>query len=204
MLLFRTYLYCRKIIKMILRYLVLFGGIVMMITGCNSLVSQHFGTHSLHELTAAEATAEGVGDADYVLVSGLVPSDYVICLPVSGWLGDYYAISRPLLTPAQVAASVAGETIEVSIIGWFKSEYASCDVILNDPSMFEKRHIGLINAPNVVVGVEENLSSNNFKLREPVIYLQLGEKPLAWYWNLALMAGGILLALLPEARRYKQ
>lgn len=187
---------------MILRYLVLFGGIVMMITGCNSLVSQTFGTHSLHELSAAEATAEGVGDADYVSVKGLVPAEYAICLPVSGWLGNYYAISRPLLTPAQAKASSEGKTVEVSIIGWFKSEHESCDLILEDPTA-EVEHIGLVNPPNVAADVLKKLSSKNFKLRKPVVYLQLAEKPMAWYWNLILMISGILLAVLPEARRHK-
>lgn len=187
---------------MILRYLVLFGGIVMMITGCNSLVSQNFGTHSLHELTAGEIP-EGVGDADYVSVS-LTPADYATCLPVSNWMGDYYAISRPLLTPEQARAAAAGEAVEVTLVGWFKTEQESCDGIANDLTMLDDRYVGLINPPNVAEDVAESLLANNFVLRRPVVYLQLGEQPMAWYWNLALLIGGILLALLPEARRHRQ
>ena len=61
---------------MLLRYLILFGGIVMMITGCNSLISQQFGTHQLRTVNMQDAVANGLGDADFIELDGAILGEF--------------------------------------------------------------------------------------------------------------------------------
>jgi hypothetical protein len=63
---------------------------------------------------------------------------------------------------------------------------------------------GLVSAPTWRKNPTEEWASQRIRLNEDVTYLQLYEKPMAWYWNLALFVGGLLLSLLPEAIAHRR
>ena len=107
---------------MIIRLLIILGCVVVFINGCNSLISQHFGTHKLRGYTMEEVQQTGIGDADFIEVSGaLLSGDFVfkaaksptnpgvIIYPVlsDGQLAAHRRAHR--VDPAQEAVAFAGE-----------------------------------------------------------------------------------------------
>jgi hypothetical protein len=62
--------------------------------------------------------------------------------------------------------------------------------------------IGLLSKPTPRKNPVVDWPEQRIGLDTPVSYLQLNEKPMAWYWNLLLLLGGLGLAILPEARRF--
>lgn len=188
---------------MILRYIVLFGGFVLMITGCNGLVSQNFGTHRLRTVPAATAIADGLGDADFVeLTEAIVGEPEIIGPALRSSDKDY--VLRPVFTPAQQQAWASGQTVTASIIAWTEStgsngkDYPYCTA----PDYCGMR--GLLSVPTDQKNPVEQWTGQRITLSPDVIYFQLGEQPMAWYWNLLLFVGGGLLAMIPEARRFSK
>jgi len=189
---------------MLLRYLVLFGGIVLMITGCNSLISQNFGTHRLRTRDLARVPGEGLGDADFVELANAVISTPAQTSPAGqAWQKDH--VYRPLLTPAQQAEWQAGATVRSNVIGWFKTTDPACSTAAGCPPPATGQTRGLLNAPDANRQPDHGAwRAERIEVPEQPLYLQLGEQPMAWYWNLVLIVLGLSLALLPEYRRHSQ
>ena len=188
---------------MILRYLVLFGGIVLMITGCNSLVSQNFGTHRLRTLDVSEATALAIGEADFVEIAGAEIGKAFVTSSGKD-LGGKATLCRPLLSPEEQSEWEGGATVSTALIGCFKTANPAC---LTDPECLPytgRQIIGLIGEPAEVEELSLQWDGQRIVLENSVVYVQLGEQPQAWYWNLLLMVGGICLALIPEAIRHNR
>lgn len=187
---------------MFLRYLVLFGGIVIMITGCNSLVSQQFGTHHLRTIPATEATVTGIGDADFLEVTDLDFGPPQLSAPADD-LKDGLYVYRPLLNAEQLAAWKGGAVVPVSLVGWFKSTDPACTEPTPCLPHTGKQIIGLVNEPADRKNPVGEWAGQRIILAEPVVYLELGQEPMAWYWNLGMFLAGALLAFVPEARRFQ-
>ena len=94
---------------MIVRIIIILLCLVFFINGCNSLISQFFGTHKLRSFDMAEVAEKGIGDADYVeITNARFEPDFVyqeaeepgsppiILYPV-------FAESSPAQTPALLA-----------------------------------------------------------------------------------------------------
>lgn len=188
---------------MILRYLVLFGGIVMMITGCNSLVSQNFGTHRLRTLDVTEASARSIGDADFVEIAGAVIGDVAVTTPQRDLWGKT-VVCRPILSPEQQSAWKNGSTVATQLFGCFKTEDPTCYTAPACLPHTGERVIGLVADPTDAEALAAQWGQHRIKPKEKPVYLQLGEKPVVWYWNLLLFVGGICLAFIPEAVRHNQ
>jgi hypothetical protein len=188
---------------MILRYLILFGGIVLMITGCNSLVSQQFGTHRLRTIDVEEATTTGLGDADFVEIGGaVVGAPFIVGPALRGTDKDY--VLRPVFTAEQQSAWASGQTVTVNLVGWTETTDPACTTAPGCPPEAGRAVRGLLSAPTFQKNPLGNWSAQRIVLASETTYLQLYQKPMAWYWNLALLLGGLLLAVLPEARRHKK
>lgn len=188
---------------MFLRYLILFGGIVIMITGCNSLVSQNFGTHRLRTIPAPEATVAGIGDADFIEINDVAFGQPQLTVPANNPKNGHY-VYRPLLNAEQLAEWQGGAVVPVSLVGWFKSTDPACSG--SEPCLPHtgKRVIGLVNEPSERKNPTGKWNDERISLTEQVVYLELGQEPMAWYWNLGMFLAGALLAFLPEARRFRQ
>ena len=188
--------------RAVLRYLVLFGGIVLMINGCNGLVSGGFGTHKLRSISLNQIETEGLRDADYISIPGGVigPAEQET---MPGMFAAPGSLQRPILSPAQLAAYQAGDTVTAYIIAWakFNLEPASAqnaklflDTVTN--------LTGLVSIPPATVKANY-WAVQKIDLADDPKYIQIGEKPMDWYWNLALFLGGLLLAAVPEAMTFK-
>lgn len=188
---------------MILRYFVLFGGIVLMITGCNNLVSQNFGTHRLRTIEVSAANAQSIGEADFVEVAGAVIGKVAVGDgKADAW--EKWAVSRPILSPEQEKAWEGGATVTTSLIGWFKSDDSQCSSKLDCLPHTGQRAIGLVGPPDNPVTLTGQYIDHRIQLKEPLVYLQLGEEPMGWHWNLLIFAGGICLTFIPEAIRHNR
>lgn len=188
---------------MILRYLVLFGGIVMMINGCNSLISQQFGTHSLHVTSLEEVITSGVGDADFVEISGVTVGDALVNSSREGWLDANY-VYRPLLSPEQDKAWQAGEMVTAELIGWYNVDTTSCVNRAWCQPPPSAAVSGLVSLPPANKHPKGDWAAERITLSPEVVYLKLGDEPLPWYWNLVMLLGGLGLAVIPEARRHRR
>ncbi len=188
---------------MLLRYLVLFGGIVMMITGCNSLISQQFGTHQLRTVKMEEAVANGLGDADFVELDGAVLGEALIVGPALRSTDEDYVL-RPILSPKQATAWSAGEKVSVKLIGWTETTDPAC---VQAPGCLPAAGTpirGLLSEPTWRKNPVEDWPGQRVELSPDPLYIQLNKKPMAWYWNLALLLGGLLLAIVPESFRHRR
>lgn len=187
---------------MLLRYLVLFGGIVLMITGCNSLISQQFGTHRLRTVDVATAASGGLGDADYVALTGALLGEAFIVGPALRSNDKDYVL-RPILTPEQTIAWKNGSTVTTNLVAWTETTDQVCTQPPGCLPSATDPVIGLLSEPTWRKNPTEQWASQRIQLAgENIIYLQLYEKPMAWYWNLLLLLGGLGLAIVPEARRF--
>jgi hypothetical protein len=186
---------------MFLRYLVLFGGIVLMITGCNSLISQNFGTHRLRTLDAAAAASGTLGDADYVQLTNAVIGEAFIVGPALRSSDKDYVL-RPILNAEQSAAWKSGATVTTNLIAWVETTDPTCTTAPGCLPAASDPVIGLLSEPTARKNPVGEWSGQRIELAAPTSYLQLNEKPMAWYWNLLLFLGGIGLAIMPEARRF--
>jgi hypothetical protein len=186
---------------MILRYLVLFGGIVLMITGCNSLISQNFGTHRLRTLDVSTATSGGLGDADYVQLSNAIIGEAFIVGPALRSSDKDYVL-RPILNAEQAAAWKSGATVTTNLVAWSETNDPVCITAPGCPPAATEPVIGLLSKPTSRKNPIANWQDQRVSLASNVSYLQLNEKPMAWYWNLLLFLGGLGLAIVPEARRF--
>ncbi|MTB51074.1 hypothetical protein [Lewinella sp. W8] len=188
---------------MILRYFVLFAGVVLMITGCNNLISQNFGTHNLRTVALEEVIAEGLGDADYVEITGGELGNALLVGPALRVTDKDY-ILRPILTRQQAANWYSGATVRASVIGWFKNNDPDCVTAEGCPPDKSLPIKGLIGPPTDKKNPVELWSTQRIKLEDQVTYIQLYEEPMAWYWNLIMFLGGLLVAIVPEAWRFQK
>lgn len=180
-----------------MRIAIVLVGIVVMITGCNSLISQYFGTHKLRRVSLETIQEEGLGDADFIELSDASLGEaYIVGKALRADDEDYHLY--PILTDAQVAAHHSGERVVVNMIGWFKLPYADC--VNNGDCMPAKAQLqGLVTKPTDKKNPVADWEMYNLELAENVYYLQLWKEPLAWYWNLLLFVGGLGLAIGIEA-----
>ena len=187
-----------------IRLLVLGAGMVMMITGCNSLISQFFGTHRLRAMPIEAAQTEGLGDADFVrLEAAVLHEEYLRGAPLHST--DKPIVIYPLLSEEQLAAHQAGEQVELRYLGWSTVFDLNCydrgDCYSVGPGVAQ----GLVRPPNPrKTPTADDWSAYNFQLSPEANYLQIGREPMAWYWNLLLFLLGIGIPVLLEARAFRQ
>jgi len=181
-----------------IRLLIVLLGIVLMINGCNSLISQNFGTHQLRTLDLQQVLNEGIGDADFVrLESAVLSKDYLIGPALRAADKDYHL--HAILSTQQAKLMEEGQTVEVKMVGWYKIPYTDC--VKNGDCHPGPNPIiqGLLTDPTERKNPLEQWSSKNVRLVEDPIYLQLWKEPLAWYWNLLMFLGGLGMAIGIEA-----
>lgn len=179
------------------RLVIILVGIVFMINGCNSLISQNFGTHKLRVLDFNEVVAEGLGDADFVeLNEAEIAETYIVGPRLNANGKDYHL--HPILTETQLEAYERGETVRPKVVGWFKIPYPAC--VDNGDCMADPNAIrGLVADPGDDQNPVHEWADKRIELPEDVVYLQLWETPLEWYWNLLMFLGGIGVAIGVEA-----
>lgn len=172
-------------------------GIVIMITGCNSLISQNFGTHKLRKVSLNTVVDNGLGDADFIEFSdATLEKTHIVGKALRDSDEDYHL--HPILTSEQAAAYQRGENVTVNVVGWYKLPYTDC---VNNGDCMPKDAIitGLVTIPTDKKNPIADWKQHNLQLAPDVYYLQLWKEPMAWYWNLLMFLGGLSLAIGIEA-----
>lgn len=176
-----------------------------MVNGCNSLISQQFGTHSQHEFSLAQLRKDGVGDADFVVLTDATIGAPILNSPRVGWLDANY-VYRPLLSAEAMAAWEAGDTVTTYVVGWYNVDTTSCqDPAWCQPKVSEQVY-GLVAEPPLHKYPLEEWGTQRIAPAPAAetVYVKLGDTPAPWYQNLAIFLGGLLIAIVPEARRFQR
>jgi hypothetical protein len=177
--------------------------IVFFITGCNSLVSQLFGTHKLRAFTMDQVLGEGIADSDFIEISGAWQSgDYIVVPPLNA--SDKPIVIYPLLSENQLRELEAGKQVKPQIIGWTKDFDLSCD---DQGKCAPKGPVtikGVVREMRSAKNQTMALPSEKYAIPELVNYVEVGRSPIAWYWNVLMMIGGLGLAFYIENRAGKQ
>lgn len=190
--------------RIFLRYLTLFVGVVATINGCNGLISSQFGTHRLRTHTADQLSNEGLGDADYLELTGVLVAPVQLFNP-PGHFFSSGTIQKPLFTKEQLSAYELGDTVAPLVILWTPiSAPAASPPNLLPATTSDTSIRGLVAEPPLTIGNSREWALDRIKINDQTIYLANNQAPMAWYWNLLLFLGGLTLAILPEARRFNQ
>ena len=109
----------------VLRLIIVLSGIVLMVNGCNGLLSQFFGTHKLRTFSAETALREGVGDADFVAFTDCYTTGRFTVGPALHDT-DKDILLYPLYSSAQADSLQNGLTVTARLIGWETIYDPSC------------------------------------------------------------------------------
>ncbi|MCB9290478.1 MAG: hypothetical protein H6560_24420 [Lewinellaceae bacterium] len=183
---------------MILRILIILGCVVVFINGCNSLISQHFGTHKLRVYTIEQVQESGIGDADFIEVEdAFLSGDFVFKAAKNP--SNPGAIIYPVLSAKQMVAHGKGENVAPDIIAWTTDFPSQCVEAGNCIKAGTISLRGIVRElPNDRQG-QKQLAAKGYDIGEKVIYIEHGQEPLQWYWNLLLMFGAAAVAFGVEA-----
>ena len=173
--------------------------IVFFITGCNSLISQFFGTHKLRDFTMKQVLEEGLGDADYVRISeAWQTGDYITVPPRTD--ADRAVLLFPIVSKSQLEQLDAGQTIAPELIAWTKNFSMTCDENQDCVPRLETSISGIVREMRKQKNRAHMLPADRYQLPENVGYIEAGRAPLAWYWNLLMLVGGVGLAMYIESK----
>jgi hypothetical protein len=183
------------------RLIAILIAMVFVINGCNSLISQFFGTHKLRTFTMDQVLEEGLGDADYVSIEhAWQTGDYLVVPPRTE--ADKAVLLYPILSAGQLDSLDAGRAVQPRIIAWTKEFDLACDEETLCAPRSEVNLSGIIREMNKTKKRAHMLPEVKYRLPENVIYLEEGRQPLAWYWNLLMMLGGLGFAFFIESRAH--
>jgi len=188
---------------MLFRFIIVLGCIVLFINGCNSLISQNFGTHKLRAYTMEQVVRENIGDSDFIEVTGAWQSgDY---LHAQGKLArDKPILLYPLLDRSQLNALDSNQVVQPAIIVWTEEFSPDC---LSKNNCIERGEItlkGIVrNIPNEK-DRSDQFDAARYKLPENVIFVEVNKAPIEWYWNLAMMVGAVVIAFLLESSAFRK
>ena len=157
-----------------------------MVNGCNGLLSASFGTHRLRQVTVAQ-TAGGVGDADFLEVTdGRLP-DVLLIDSISAGNARYYYF--PVVSEVVTSGQDDGPPFATSIVAWYKT--GEVEPLRNLAIK------GFVSVPDrLPADLGNRFATRGFSLTPSVTYLHLGERPLAWGWQLLMFSGGLLTSVL--------
>ena len=177
--------------------------VVFFITGCNSLISQFFGTHKLRSFEMEDVIKTGIEDSDYININGAWQTgDYIIVPPKNE--SDKFTLIYPLLSEAQLKALEQGEQVQPRIIGWKKVTSIECD---EDHSCAPKMAVkaeGIIRQMRKQKNKAHMLAADRYQLPDNVDYMEMDREPLAWYWNMLMLIGGLGFTFFIEVRANKK
>ncbi len=177
---------------MLFRIVIVLFSVVAFINGCSSLISRVAGTHKLRTYAMENVLAEGIGDADYIEVSGAWRSgDFVHTPPLKR--GYKPVVAYPVLSQAQIDSLGKGMAVRPAVIAWSQKFDPEC---VNAGNCAPKEAFTLDGITRKI-DKERNrihtLDASKYVVPQNVIYIETGRKPLDWYWNLAIMLFALAL-----------
>ncbi len=177
---------------MIVRIVIILLCLVFFINGCNNLVSQFFGTHKLRSFTMEEFVREGIGDADYVEVTGAYfDGAFVHQQPEE-------AGYPPVLIYPVSATSETGQ--RAVLLAWTADFFDPCVKNGDCVSRGERTLKGVVQPiPREYIEGLAELETLGYQWPEPPVMVKENEAPVAWYWNALMMLGAAAVAIGLEA-----
>ena len=180
---------------MLLRWLFIFVGLTLFIGGCNNLLSSAAGTHKLRVIQADEMMRNGIGDADYLQVEGLRIGAKALVDP------PRYIWERPILVVSlHRNDSVVG-------VAWQKVEISEDCHNQNCVDKFKLPIVGMVNPTSRLQSFISKHKNEDLDWKglsgeknPSLFYIAYNRHPIAWYWNLLMCLGGILLFIWIERK----
>lgn len=170
---------------MTIRTIVMLVCIVAFINGCNSLISQQFGTNKLRNVSMDQARKSGLSDADYVeLTNAQITGDFIFAPGRNE--NDKAVVLYPLVDQRQLDSLREGNPVWIKLIGWEKRRPGS---IPDTVSIDTRREVyrGLVREPGNRFNKARELNPDKYRLSRNLVYVEMGKEPLEWYWNVAIM-----------------
>lgn len=188
---------------MLFRFIIVLGCIVLFINGCNSLISQNFGTHKLRSFTMEQVVSDNIGDADFIEVTNAWQSGDYLHAPGTRKY-DKDIVLYPLLDRAQLTALDSGQIVQPAIVVWTQEFQWDCPQKNNCIDRKEVTMKGVVREiPNEAYR-STALPASKFQLPDDVVFVEVGKAPIEWYWNLSMMLGAVLIAFLLERASFKR
>lgn len=186
---------------MLFRLLTVLICLVVFINGCNSVVSQYFGTHKLRNFTIQQALNKGIGDSDFIELTGASPTGDFVFVPGKR-ANDPGIIIFPLLSEEQLAQLDQGQQVRPRVIAWTEDFNPDCVKQGNCVPRGVQTYKGIIRNLSKEKNKTSQLPAAKYALPKYVIYMETNREPIAWYWNVAMMVGAVLLAFIVERKNF--
>ncbi|MDX1943069.1 MAG: hypothetical protein SFU99_21070 [Saprospiraceae bacterium] len=190
---------------MLYRLIIVLGSVVLFVNSCNSVISSFTGTHKLRKFTMEQIEQKGVGDSDFVEITGVwVPGDFRHAPPRQGerkGVVQYPAMSRERYQEWQ-----NGDSVRTSVIVWTQGFDPNCVQRGDCVTPGQKTIRGIVNKMPKSKNKLKELPAK-YQIPERAIFIETERAPLAWYWHLALMGVAVLLGVGVEfiySRRRKK
>lgn len=181
---------------MVYRLLIVLGCVVLFVNSCNSVISAFAGTHKLRTFTMEQVEKSGVGDSDYLEITGVwVPGDFKHVPPRKGERKG--AVEYPAMSRERYEQLQRGDSVRTSVIVWTQGFDPNCVQRGDCVTAGEKTIRGIVNRIPKAKNKVKELPAK-YQIPQHVIYIETERAPLAWYWHLALMGVAVLLGLGTE------
>ncbi len=182
---------------MLYRLVIVLACVVCFINSCNSLISGLTGTHKLRQFSMETLESAGIGDSDFVTITGAYRTgDFLITPPTKN--NPKAALQYPVVSAKSLEnLKIKGKT-PVKLIVWTEDFDLRC---ANSHNCIQQ---GAFDLKGVVYQLPKNrnrikdFDANKYQFAENIIYIQTERAPIAWYWHLVIMVGAVGLALVTE------
>lgn len=182
---------------MIVRIVIVLVCVVFFINGCNSLISQFFGTHKLRAYTMQEVAGPGIGDADYIRLEDARQNGTFVYQEAEE-KGAPPVILYPVFAPDTAKK-------EPLLLAWTADFHRPCveagDCITAQVGPLS----GVIRPiPDQNLKAVDLLKAKGYDIPSHLPVINTGEAPVAWYWNALMMLGAALIAFAIEAAYHRR
>ncbi len=184
---------------MYLRFFIGLLCVVLFINGCSSLLSRVSGTHKLREFGMERVASQGVGDREFLQIK-------------RAWLTEVHALQAdksrgylqyPVLSAQQYRQHREGRVIEARVVGWMRLRDTSCLARNDCYAAGAQTLTGMVRPLKKQYRKTEGWEQQGIRLAPKPLFIEIGAKPLDWYWHLAIMAGALVLGLGTEFWRQR-
>lgn len=184
---------------MIVRIIIVLVCVVFFINGCNSLISQFFGTHKLRDFRMEEIQKEGIGEADYISVPDAWLSGAFVYQP-SEYESDPPILLYPVLSAEEWKKRDMGQSVRPVMLAWTADFHLPCVEEGNCVEPGQQSLRGVVRElPEGNLAAIQKLEAKGYEIGSNVKVINHDQAPLAWYWNLAMMLIPLGLAIGMEA-----
>ncbi len=181
---------------MLYRLIIVLGCIVLFINSCNSIISGFTGTHKLRTFTVEEVEQKGIGDSDFVEITGAWRTgDYQYAPPRKGEQAG--AVQYPVMSAERLAQLDSNQMTRIAIVAWTQAYNPDC---VKRGDCAPRGQVSLKGVVRKIPKSKNKVQNfpDQYDVSEYAVYVETDRAPLAWYWHLALMGGAVLVGIGTE------